>query len=279
MLIPSSCGQSFFAMRLGLFLLLCSAVYCFSAPDALDETAILTELFQSTSGPNWGNSSGWSDSQHVCVNGLSNWYGVKCAGNYVQKLELSRNQLSGVIPASLGQLSFLDHLDLSSNNLIASIPSALCNLTSLETFLLNNNALQGSIPDDIGELEDLQYFDVSNNRISGSIPNSVGQFHNLVYFICNSNDLTGTVPSSLGNTGIEQFSCALNHLSGTLPSNLCPGGSVINCDLQYNPDIKCPSKSCNCYMPDCNCRDSCGSGVGCSGICDSCSSSSVGYCV
>jgi hypothetical protein len=59
---------------------------------------------------------------------------------------LKSNQLSGAIPASLGDLDMLVRLDLSSNNLIGSIPTSLASIPSLKILDVHNNTLSGNVP-------------------------------------------------------------------------------------------------------------------------------------
>ena len=64
----------------------------------------------------------------------TDWYGVTIDANgRVTTLDLSDNQLSGSIPAQLGNLSSLESLYLSFNQLSGSIPKELGNLSSLES--------------------------------------------------------------------------------------------------------------------------------------------------
>jgi len=54
-------------------------------------------------------------------------------------LDLSYNQLSGVIPAELSSLSRLGWLDLSNNQLSGVIPAELSNLSNLDWLNLTQN--------------------------------------------------------------------------------------------------------------------------------------------
>ncbi len=74
-------------------------------------------------------------------------------------IDLSSNQLSGPIPAKLGDLSSLEELWLYSNELIGPIPAELGDLSNLEVLYLGGNQLSGCIPDGLR--------DVSNNDLSG----------------------------------------------------------------------------------------------------------------
>ena len=71
---------------------------------------------------------------------------------HVTSLFLSFNQLSGSIPAELGNLSNLTGLILSSNQLSGGIPVELGNLSALTRLGLVVNQLSGSIPVDEGKL-------------------------------------------------------------------------------------------------------------------------------
>ncbi|KAJ4782650.1 Receptor-like protein 12 [Rhynchospora pubera] len=77
-------------------------------------------------------------------------------------LNLSRNQLSGMIPHNIGNLTSLEVLDLSMNLLSGTIPSSLSHLTSLDTLNLSHNKLTGKIPSG-PQLQTFNMFDFSDN--------------------------------------------------------------------------------------------------------------------
>lgn len=76
-----------------------------------DQLEFLAELYNSTSGVTWKNNTNW------LVNGTSicDWFGVTCAGKWVQKLDLSSNELGGPLPDEWERAPYLDTIDLSSN--------------------------------------------------------------------------------------------------------------------------------------------------------------------
>ena len=63
--------------------------------------------------------------------------------SYLQELQLSRNRLSGSIPSSIVNANGLYQLDLSFNNLSGTIPEYLGDLPGLQTVILRDNALSG----------------------------------------------------------------------------------------------------------------------------------------
>ncbi|KAF3581021.1 hypothetical protein DY000_02034153 [Brassica cretica] len=88
---------------------------------------------------------------------------------YMYGMDLSNNQLRGIIPTELGNLSKLRALNLSHNLLSGSIPSSFSNLKDIESLDLSYNVLHGSIPYQLANLTSLAVFNVSYNNLSGII--------------------------------------------------------------------------------------------------------------
>ncbi|KAH0877773.1 hypothetical protein HID58_065167 [Brassica napus] len=90
-------------------------------------------------------------------------------------LDLSENELSGEIPAELGDLVDIRALNLSHNHLSGVIPESFSNMEDLESLDLSFNLLHGQIPSQLTKLSSLAVFNVSYNNLSGIIPLK-GQF-------------------------------------------------------------------------------------------------------
>lgn len=88
---------------------------------------------------------------------------------------LSKNNLSGEIPASIGQLKFIHDLDLSHNNFSGGIPHTISDLINLEELDFSSNHFSGEIPASLGNLHFLSSFSVAHNNLQGPIPTG-GQF-------------------------------------------------------------------------------------------------------
>ncbi|XP_057862165.2 probable leucine-rich repeat receptor-like protein kinase At1g35710 [Cryptomeria japonica] len=98
-------------------------------------------------------------------------------------IDLSNNQLNGVIPIDFGKLKGLKFLNLSMNNLSGVIPPSFGDMTQLESLDFSSNRFYGNIPAELQSLTSLECLNVSNNNLSGSIPQG-GQmitFDNMSY--------------------------------------------------------------------------------------------------
>ncbi len=181
------------------------------------ELAALHALYNATDGANWINSGNWlSDAP------LSDWHGIKTDDDgRVTEIYLIGNNLSGEIPAALGELGHLEGLYLARNDLSGSIPSELGDLYSLRTLMLFDNELTGTIPYQLGNLGYLEEIHLSRNQLSGSIPSQLGNLENLRRLHLTVNDLSGGIPVSLGNlTNLRQLSIAANDLTGSIPADI-----------------------------------------------------------
>lgn len=144
-------------------------------------------------------------------------------------LLLSNNQLTGTIPAQLGNLINLEQLDLYSNQLSGAIPPQLGNLAKLQWLRMYGNQLTGSIPASIGNLSSLKVLLLFDNELSGTIPSTLGNLGNLTHLDLAGNRLTGSIPMQFGDLGsLQELSLSRNQLSGSIPSQL---GDLAN--LQY----------------------------------------------
>ncbi|CAL8150928.1 unnamed protein product [Prunus armeniaca] len=85
-------------------------------------------------------------------------------------IDVSNNNISGYIPAEIGQLQLLQELDLQSNNFSGVIPDQISNLKNLEVLNLFMNHLFGIIPLSLANLNFLREFNVSYNNLEGPIP-------------------------------------------------------------------------------------------------------------
>ena len=118
----------------------------------------LVALYNATGGANWTDNTNWLSNE-----ALSEWHGVTTnSDGRVTRLELNNNQLTGPIPAELGDLTNLQHLYLFNNMLTGEIPAAMNDMAHLQFLYLFNNMLTGEIPPELENLANLLVFDVRN---------------------------------------------------------------------------------------------------------------------
>ena len=131
---------------------------------------------------------------------LADWEGVVSnAASGVRELDLDNENLSGTIPAALGNLPNLRQLWLRRNQLSGPIPAALGRLTNLTDLHLGNNQLSGSIPAALGNLPNLEALSLIRNQLTGPMPEALGDLTSLEGLYLNDSQLTGRIPASLGN--------------------------------------------------------------------------------
>ncbi|XP_057998599.1 MDIS1-interacting receptor like kinase 2-like [Hevea brasiliensis] len=152
-------------------------------------------------------------------------------------LDLQINLLSGKIPPEIGLLTNLTtlHLSENKNHLDDSIPSCLGNLTNLFWLSLYNNSLSGSIPQEIGKLSKLVELYLDTNHLTGSIPSTLGYLKKLTVLYIFNNQLSGPIPEEIGNLeSLWNLSLKTNNLSGPIPTSLGRLGNIELLHLYQN---------------------------------------------
>ena len=179
----------------------------------------LIAIYNATDGPNWTKQDNWLSEAPV-----GTWYGITTNdGGRVTKLELSENDMLGLLPDELGQLAYLDslnvsHNNISHNNMGGPIPLELGQLERLEYLNLENTRLTGPIPPELGKLERLEYLNLGSNDLTGPIPPELGQMASVERLYLNFNELSGTIPPELGQlTNLRHVAMRGNNLTGNIP--------------------------------------------------------------
>ena len=162
----------------------CSSSVGVGVPDR----AALVAFYNATGGANWRNNGNWLSNAPIGA-----WHGVTTdSDGRVTHLSLASNQLTGEIPAELGDLTNLEVLLLSGNQLTGEIPAELGSLTNVEVLWLASNQLTGEIPAELGNLTNL----------TGEIPAELQPDQPLYLY---RNQLTGCIPEGLRNIRRNDF--------------------------------------------------------------------------
>ncbi|VYS62573.1 unnamed protein product [Arabidopsis thaliana] len=154
---------------------------------------------------------------------------------YLRSLSFRTCNLFGKIPSSLGSLSYLTHLDLSYNDFTSEGPDSggnlnrltdfqlvLLNLSSLTWIDLGSNQLKGMLPSNMSSLPKLVSFDISENSFSGSIPSSLFMIPSLIVLDLRRNDFSG--PLEIGNISshseLGYLYMGENNFNGPIPGSI-----------------------------------------------------------
>jgi Leucine-rich repeat (LRR) protein len=162
----------------------------------MDDRSILFELYDATGGSSWTTSSGWrSDNMPFC-----DWHGVTCqvvdGKPHVTELDLSSNNLNGIVPSVVFHLPELRKLDVRNNPVSVTFlgVEAASNLEELYLDETLVNSLDGvgkapnlkvlhvyknsfgwkSIPDELFDVTTLTDLNLSDSMFGGKLSGKVG---------------------------------------------------------------------------------------------------------
>ena len=183
---------------------------------------------------------GWLD---ISGSGISdvipNWFWNFTSN--LNRLNISNNQITGVVPNASIEFSRFPQMDMSSNYFEGSIPvfifyagwldlsknmfsgsiSSLCAVSrGASAYLdLSNNLLSGELPNCWAQWEGLVVLNLENNNFSGKIQDSIGSLEAIESLHLRNNKLTGELPLSLKNcTKLRVIDLGRNKLCGNIPS-------------------------------------------------------------
>lgn len=215
----------------------------------------LIAIYDATGGPGWLNNAGWKGAAGT----ECDWFGVDCDSEQanVLSVQLHDNNLTGTIPAAIGQLTEVRSIFLSRNQLDGPIPSTIGALKKLERFEANGTGLDGPLPNSIGDLSALGYLDLSYGEFTGPIPDlsrtklaylslAENRFSGTVpllpstidYADFSGNELTGPIPAHLASLpAIRYLRLASNQFTGGIPAQLAQLKTLETLDLYNNPNL------------------------------------------
>lgn len=105
------------------------------------------------------------------------------------------------------------YISFGANKLSGEIPFSIYNLSWLSDFYFPFNQLQGSLPSDLGfTLPKLEVLNVGGNQFNGPIPASISNASNLMRLTIAKNGFSGRVPSLENIHKLQWVSISQNHL-------------------------------------------------------------------
>ncbi|VVB01267.1 unnamed protein product [Arabis nemorensis] len=152
-----------------------------------------------------------------------------------QSLDLGYNNLSGILPDSIGNLKHLRVLSLGACNFFGKVPSSLGNLSYLTDLDLSVNDFTGELPDSMGNLKRLTELQIVATKLSGNFPLMLLNLSELTGIDLRSNQFEGVLPSNMSSLSkLESFRISDNSFSGSIPSSLFMIPSLIRLRLERN---------------------------------------------
>ncbi|KAI3732355.1 hypothetical protein L1987_63559 [Smallanthus sonchifolius] len=138
-------------------------------------------------------------------------------------INYSNNRFNSSLPESIGRnLSYAYFFSVSDSLLTGVIPKTICNATYLKVLDLSNNWLKGSIPNCLIESgSSLGVLSLGNNSLSGKIEGTFPRNCGLNTLDLHGNGIEGTIPGSLVNcTMLEVLNLGKNNINDTYPCSL-----------------------------------------------------------
>lgn len=149
-------------------------------------------------------------------------------------LFLSDNHLSGEIPSALYALPNLQNVDLGGNDYAGAIPSEFGTMPALKTLILKGNRYTGTIPDTILSNPQIEVLNLMGNQLNGGFPAGVAGMSSLKYLNLSENAIGGSIPDLSALTNLISLSAWQCGLTGTIPETLYTLSGLQILDLSEN---------------------------------------------
>ena len=114
---------------------------------------------------------------------------------------LHSNELNGIVPSFIGNLSLLKNLTLAYNSLAQGvIPHELGNLSRLQHLWMTDCNLVEEILESLEIIMDMVYLELSqNDQLTSRIPNKLMVLSNMTNLLLFKNNLSGSITGNINN--------------------------------------------------------------------------------
>lgn len=243
-------------MKFGTSLVVLGLIATVFAQCVISEQEALANLYVALGGDSWTNNDNWN------VGDVCTWYGIGCnKDGLVVSIELSDNNLIGILTSDIGCFPFLKSLQLNDNEISGPVPDAIGDLKNLKYLNLDNNLLSGALPATIcAEESFLQYVYLGHNLFEGEIPECYTinfPFIKEMHIDCNL--LVGDLPDFSGYDYMFELRSRCNDFNVECPSWIETSDILVICsgtcdDCPVVPDVQCPDfvevEDCGLYFPE-----------------------------
>ncbi|XP_019181975.1 PREDICTED: probable LRR receptor-like serine/threonine-protein kinase At4g36180 [Ipomoea nil] len=150
-------------------------------------------------------------------------------------VDLSNNQLDGLIPHSISNLLDASQLNFASNNFSGTIPPCIFSMPSLLFLDLSRNRFTGKLPE-ISSKSLLTSVDLSNNQLDGLIPHSISNLLNATVLNFAFNNFSGEIATEifLNMEDLIVLNLQSNQLQGPLGIAICNLSALESLILKNN---------------------------------------------
>ncbi|KAM3306378.1 hypothetical protein P3S67_013248 [Capsicum chacoense] len=180
-------------------------------------------------------SSGSSLSLLTSLTNNRNLTALYLSLNPLNDLDLSGNNLVGLIPSSIGNLRGLQRINLSSNKFTGFIGDHICKLQHLGAIYFSQNQLSGSLPHCLGNVTSFREIHLSSNKLSSNIPPRLGNLQDIVVLDLSSNNTVGSLPKEIGNLKVvTKMDLSMNQFSNEIPREITGLQTLAYLSLRHN---------------------------------------------
>ncbi|MNX42687.1 hypothetical protein D3C86_731120 [compost metagenome] len=193
---------------------------------------VLIAIYNSMGGANWAGTKWNLNAPLTEATAAASWSGVVVAKvngvDRVKALNFGAKNLKGPIPPQIGFLSEVTIIDFNNNNqqLTGTIPATMGNLANLTALTLSRSGLTGTIPVEFANLTKLSSLQMHTSNFIGPIPANVfSKMPNLNSLELRLNNFTGPLPADMAT---HPKKASWNF------ANICPqnaGFGFTNCPL------------------------------------------------
>ena len=173
--------------------------------------------YDAMNGPGWTRCSENRNDPCGCAGSR---VGVTCFKDRITEVLLTRNGLSGPLPAQWSNMTKMESMLLGGNQLNGPLPTQWSQMTQIRQIQLGQNQLQGPLPASWSDMTQITGISLSRNQLSGPLPAQWSDMTQITQIFLNNNKLNGPLPAEWSSmTQITALTLGKNQLNGTLPAS------------------------------------------------------------
>ena len=201
----------------------------------------LIALYNAFDGPNWTNP--WDITTPIETWDPSFRLQFDDVTNRVVHFDYSGQNLTGIIPPEIGDLTELTGLWLFGNNITGEVPAEIWTLTNLRELVIGSQTsgeaytpgaltLTNGIPSEIANLQQLEWLNLNGIALTLPLESEVYNLPNLIRIRLQDCGITGQLPAGLAN--ISDVRVERNEFEGTIPTEILTSSGNLRLGITGN---------------------------------------------